>query len=891
MFQPFLTQFNSGASVRKTVSEYNVANNKSYKTIVSTGQCKRYACADSSCLFELEVYRKEFTKGIRSTQVSHIPSGNWYVTKFNHHSRSCIVTLNPSVKQLTSMSASMETVLCSNNVATNKNVIVKRIARTTTLKDTVTKKPPSPPKHNTFKNTNKFGIMFQPFLTQFNSGACVRKTVSEYNFAKNKSYKTIVSTGRCKRYACADSSCLFELEVYRKEFTKGIRSTQVSHIPSGNWYVTKFLHHSRSCTVTLNPSAKQLTSMSAFKEAVLSSNNVATNKTVKVKSSDGTKKRAEEKYTALSKTIPKVQRGDSGNRYGESSLIITVRRNRGRPPKNGVIKNYNISCSTDRFSAMKSNYNTVTNGFELTSKTTIPHKRGRPSKHLLLNYKKANNLPTIDTSYAHHHIEQFLQLSSLIESNTFSIEQKIQYVTDGNKLTMENIANGIISLKYPICITDVPESIGMKIDICAITSMGEQLRKKTIKNNRTLGTKLANTIRGIASVVGPSTEVTVINVKTQQEQIGWTFNDLVHYFDDNKRLDYVGNINSTAKKNTSVQILNQVSFEFSNTPLLNYVTAPTLVRELDWIRTAWPAQYQFPVHNQLINLTRQQRKNKRVMYYPLIQYYCVTSCGSAYMNFHIDLGGTSFWYYLLLGSKQFILIEPTNENLDQYEKWSCNSNKEAVFLPDLIRNKNTIFSVLLKEHETIIVPSGWIHAVYTCLDSLVFGGNFLHGYSTELQIKINSIEERALVVDKFLCPYFNITNVFAANMYFNKLQLIVTSGQNNNTISQIELDQLLHLLQYIILEDNNTPDSDLLPGNYCSVFDKPQFKDVIKYVCQANNCSTLMEFANIFVTAVQNVNTILNDFTDSLIECNDVSTEISVYDDYLRNNNNQYCPV
>ena len=31
--------------------------------------------------------------------------------------------------------------------------------------------------------------------------------------------------------------------------------------------------------------------------------------------------------------------------------------------------------------------------------------------------------------------------------------------------------------------------------------------------------------------------------------------------------------------------------------------------------------------------------------------------------------------------------------------------------------------------------SGWIHSVYTSVDSLVFGGNFLHSFNIGLQLK------------------------------------------------------------------------------------------------------------------------------------------------------------
>jgi len=41
--------------------------------------------------------------------------------------------------------------------------------------------------------------------------------------------------------------------------------------------------------------------------------------------------------------------------------------------------------------------------------------------------------------------------------------------------------------------------------------------------------------------------------------------------------------------------------------------------------------------------------------------------------------------------------------------------------------------------------AGWIHAVYTPLDSLVFGGNFLHCFNMEMQLRIADIEVKTHV--------------------------------------------------------------------------------------------------------------------------------------------------
>ncbi|KAF3820646.1 hypothetical protein GH733_005191, partial [Mirounga leonina] len=36
----------------------------------------------------------------------------------------------------------------------------------------------------------------------------------------------------------------------------------------------------------------------------------------------------------------------------------------------------------------------------------------------------------------------------------------------------------------------------------------------------------------------------------------------------------------------------------------------------------------------------------------------------------------------------------------------------------------------------------WIHAVYTPVDSLVFGGNILHSFNVPMQLRIYEIEDR-----------------------------------------------------------------------------------------------------------------------------------------------------
>ena len=67
------------------------------------------------------------------------------------------------------------------------------------------------------------------------------------------------------------------------------------------------------------------------------------------------------------------------------------------------------------------------------------------------------------------------------------------------------------------------------------------------------------------------------------------------------------------------------------------------------------------------------------------------------------------------------------------------SGKQSdTFFGDLVEKCGRI---VLDAGNTFMIPSGWIHAVYTPIDSLVFGGNFLHSYAIEHQLRCAQIEE------------------------------------------------------------------------------------------------------------------------------------------------------
>jgi F-box/leucine-rich repeat protein 10/11 len=93
----------------------------------------------------------------------------------------------------------------------------------------------------------------------------------------------------------------------------------------------------------------------------------------------------------------------------------------------------------------------------------------------------------------------------------------------------------------------------------------------------------------------------------------------------------------------------------------------------------------------------------------------------------------------------------TGTLLKAFENWTFSGKQGDVFFGDMVEKCGRM---VLNPGNTFFIPSGWIHAVYTPVDSLVFGGNYLHPFGIERQIKISILEETLKVPHKFRFPFF-----------------------------------------------------------------------------------------------------------------------------------------
>lgn len=234
-------------------------------------------------------------------------------------------------------------------------------------------------------------------------------------------------------------------------------------------------------------------------------------------------------------------------------------------------------------------------------------------------------------------------------------------------------------------------------------------------------------VSDVKNLVGGKRILEVMNCATQLNA-EMTLKDFEEFFTDPDRDDTK---------------LNVISLEFSHTRLDAHVSAPRVVRQIDFIDNVWPRH--------LKDLQDDATNDMSKMFYPKVQKYCLMSIAGCYTDFHVDLGGTSVWYHLLRGQKIFWLIPPTSANLKAFELWTLSGKQGEVFFGDIVEKCGR---VILNPGNTFLIPSGWIHAVYTPVDSLVFGGNYIHQFAMERQIKIAQIEETLKVPQKFRFPFF-----------------------------------------------------------------------------------------------------------------------------------------
>ncbi|KAJ1919817.1 hypothetical protein H4219_001726 [Mycoemilia scoparia] len=284
----------------------------------------------------------------------------------------------------------------------------------------------------------------------------------------------------------------------------------------------------------------------------------------------------------------------------------------------------------------------------------------------------------------------FNQYTLRLEAREFE-EAEFPRLKNGHELTLDWILE---QREHEPIIIEEPEGLGMEMPPSDIT------------------------VKDIASKVGENMPVSVMDVLTQNELSDWSMGDWSRYY---------------SKTKNRKRIMNVISLEISDTDFGKTIKRPKIVDQLDAITNYWPSGV------------------LKTEYNPKIQLYCLMSVSECFTDFHVDFSGSWVYYHLLSGEKVFYFIAPTPTNLRKYEKWSKSPDQQSTFFGDEVKH---CYKVTLKARNTMIIPAGWIHAVYTPKDAIVFGGNYLALGTFDKHIQVYNLEARTDVPMRYRLPYF-----------------------------------------------------------------------------------------------------------------------------------------
>lgn len=328
----------------------------------------------------------------------------------------------------------------------------------------------------------------------------------------------------------------------------------------------------------------------------------------------------------------------------------------------------------------------------LNDNDEVPRKkRYNFRKKVELDYSALNEGEDKKSKFFHPHIALFEK----------EFEKCLSNVTEDMSMTCSEYCKRFDDIDFPLKIYD-PENSGMVVST----------------NNKTTRDL---TVDDITQAVGDDYFVNVIDVQSQENE-RWSLREWCNYF------------NKPAEEKDRIR--NVISLEVSHVEDLQY-DRPDIVDDKDLVDIVW---------NNVENLDTENDPR------PKVTKYCLMSVKNAFTDYHLDFAGTSVYYNLAFGKKKFILYPPTPENIENYIEWSTSTYQNMLFLGEKLTGG---VAMELNGGDLFMIPSGYIHVVYTPEDSLIFGGNYLTFRDISQQLKIVDVEKQTGVTKRYTFPMFD----------------------------------------------------------------------------------------------------------------------------------------
>lgn len=212
------------------------------------------------------------------------------------------------------------------------------------------------------------------------------------------------------------------------------------------------------------------------------------------------------------------------------------------------------------------------------------------------------------------------------------------------------------------------------------------------------------------------------------------------------------------------RLFNVVSLSLAGTPLELGVVPPRAVRDLDLAADVWSPRAPGKGAGSWEDHPPP----------PKVQLYALMSPAGSFTDWHVDFGGSSVWYHLVEGEKIFALCPPTERNLKAFKAWASSPRQGRT---NFTAHTEGCRKVVVRAGETVLIPGGWPHAVFTPEHSLAVGGNFLHSLALRQQLEVWGLEDALGVKPDCRYPAFKQLMWYAAETYQERLRLEAEAGR------------------------------------------------------------------------------------------------------------------
>ena len=236
------------------------------------------------------------------------------------------------------------------------------------------------------------------------------------------------------------------------------------------------------------------------------------------------------------------------------------------------------------------------------------------------------------------------------------------------------------------------------------------------------------------------------------------------------------------------RLLNVVSLSLAGTPLELSVVPPKVVRDADLVGRVWGG----------LDGVK-----------PKVQLYALMSPANSYTDWHVDFGGSSVWYHLISGKKVFAMAPPTEKNLQSFKAWASSGKQESTFFAAHVERARL---VTVNAGETVLIPAGWPHAVYTPEHSVAVGGNFLHSLDVKRQLDVWNLEDALGVKPNFRFPLYKQLMWFTALDFRDRLELQVNAIRMNFLRSSPQISYARLTSRRSMLSSGNLEEGGSPPG-------------------------------------------------------------------------------